>query len=142
MTAKEYLMRAQIAKQHVRALQEELAQLALMRGSITSSIGGEIMGKGGLPHSRVESFVIRLEGKEETLKQGVEEWLAIYDEVEQAIMELVPDQRDRDLLRMRYLAGLTWEQIAEARGKDVRTVQRWHGAALAAFQWKLGPVES
>ena len=42
----------------------------------------------------------------------------------------VEDPTRRLLLEYRYIHGLTWEQVAERMGYDLRWVHRLHGKAL------------
>jgi len=49
-------------------------------------------------------------------------------EIEHAIEALAP--RDRHLVRLHYIDGLTWEQVAVEMGYSWRQVHRIHGDAL------------
>lgn len=46
----------------------------------------------------------------------------------------VPDGRLRELLRLRYIEGLTWEKIAVGLNYSFRQVTRMHGEALTAIK--------
>lgn len=45
----------------------------------------------------------------------------------------VEDSQSRRLLRLRYVMGLKWEQVAEHMMLDLRWVHRLHGKALKEF---------
>lgn len=48
-----------------------------------------------------------------------------------AAIDTVPDARFRELLRLRYIEGMTWGRLAVAMGyDDLRWVYRMHGRAL------------
>lgn len=133
MRAKEYLMRVRASKMHMEALRLELEQMRETIGDVAAGIGGDIRGKGGKPGSRVESTLIRIETLEEKLQAELDTWSTAYQEAD-ALIDQMEDICDRELLRMRYLTGLTWEAIAEVIGRDVRTAKRWHGKALLALE--------
>ena len=47
-----------------------------------------------------------------------------------AAIDALPDPRLRELLRLRYIEGLTWERIAEKMGLSRQWVWKLHGNAL------------
>lgn len=48
----------------------------------------------------------------------------------EAAIDALPDGRQRLLLRLRYIDGRTWEQIAVRMGYSFRQILRMHGTAL------------
>lgn len=50
--------------------------------------------------------------------------------VADAIEELVPSDKQRDLLEAKYLSGMTWEEIAWSKHYAYRWVMRLHKQAL------------
>ena len=54
--------------------------------------------------------------------------------VADAIEELVPSDKQRDLLEAKYLAGMTWEEIAWSKHYAYRWVMRLHKQALIAMK--------
>ncbi len=69
----------------------------------------------------------------------------IYDEIEHLkivrrdILEKIYGMeklRDQEVLRMRYVNHLTFEQIATEYGKTRRQITNWHGYALENFRKK------
>ena len=46
------------------------------------------------------------------------------------VIETVPSRRSRLVLRMRYILGMTWDDIAGSLQSDVETVLYWHGEGL------------
>jgi DNA-directed RNA polymerase specialized sigma24 family protein len=67
---------------------------------------------------------------------------AVQREVSAAIARL-PDPRVRAMMEMRYLSGLTWEEIAEALFSSPRAALRMHQRALRQISLLLpiGPAE-
>lgn len=59
------------------------------------------------------------------------------------IMDERPDEaeREREILRLRYIDGLSWRQIARSIPCDIRTATRAEARALDKFA-PLGPIES
>ena len=49
-------------------------------------------------------------------------------------IDALADERYRQVLRMRYIDGLGWEEIAERVGYTKRQITNIHGAALAAIK--------
>lgn len=47
-----------------------------------------------------------------------------------AAIDTVPDARLRELLRLRYIEGMTWERVAVQMGYSYMQVCRLHGKAL------------
>jgi len=47
-----------------------------------------------------------------------------------AAIDTVPDTRLRELLRLRYIEGMTWERVAVQMGYSYMQVCRLHGKAL------------
>jgi DNA-directed RNA polymerase specialized sigma24 family protein len=87
---------------------------------------------GNNPGSALENSVIRLSTLRDQYKQKVETIAAELDEIEKAIAELQP--RERQLIRLYYVEGLTWEQVAVVMGYSWRQVHRIHGDALRQLE--------
>ena len=56
-----------------------------------------------------------------------------YEQISEAI-EVMENETEKELLRLRYLQSYDWDDIAEHFGYVVRTVYRIHGSALYHFQ--------
>ena len=139
MNAKEFLMQAVWADRHVQTCINELELLRMQRGNIGGQLGGDgVHAPGGLPHSRVEDLALRIVGMEDKLLAEAEKWQATYEQV-RGVIDQVQVLNQRDLLMRRYLCGQRWEDIREALSTerfqpDLRTIHRWHGAALESVQ--------
>ena len=79
------------------------------------------------------------------------DYMAKYDEIEQAIIkaryrrisafqwvrdsiEALEDDREKELLTLRYLRGMKWEEIAVNMGYSWRKIHYLHGEALEHFE--------
>ena len=87
-------------------------------------------GSGAL--SPTENLALRHMELEAKYKEAVEKLTAQMVEIEDAIQVLEP--RERTIIRLHYLQGLTWEQVAVETGYTWRHVQRLHGKALERLQ--------
>lgn len=145
MTGKEYFMRVLEAERRMRSLKAQRAHLLdLATGNAAFSTGGVRAHSGG--HSKIELAVVQLVDKEQQIAGQIERYIALVQEAERVINSL-EDARYRQVLTLRYLAGMRWEKIAAEMGyTDLRFVFRLHGRALLAAENKLtieshkGPV--
>ena len=126
MTAKEFLRRARSVDRCVDEAQERLDRIrerleAGRRSTIT-----------GMPRGGSSDWTLtadRLIDLEQTVNARTRElvrWkLAAIDAIER-----LEDLRHVELLKLYYIDGYTWEQVAQAMGLDLRWVYRLHGKAL------------
>ena len=52
----------------------------------------------------------------------------------QDVIEAVPDMEEQRLLRLRYINGMKWEEVADAMGYSVQHIFRLHGDALISAE--------
>lgn len=90
------------------------------------------MPRGGEP-AGLETYIDALSRKEIQLEAKRADMIRAFDRVETAIMKMSPGAQ-RDILLYRYIAGLTWEQMAQKMGYTVRRLTQLHGYALANFR--------
>ena len=88
----------------------------------------------GMPHGsgtvdRLGNIVVRWDELQRKIDKKINALLALHDRIETAIEELPAD--DRVLVRMKYIDGLTWEQISVEMGFSWRHLHRRHGKILA-----------
>ena len=126
MTAKEYLSRA-------RGIEDEIRQLERMRRAAYERATGctapiNLAPAHGAGSDNTASYV-HYDG---LLRRKIEELHAVKAEIENTIGK-VENRGYRELLRARYLEGMTWEQIAVDRNCSYQNiVQFLHPKALAA----------
>lgn len=117
-------------RDHLVTLVEELEVIIYGPKGVTLSTTPS--GGTNNPGSALENSVIRLSTLRDQYKQKVETIATELDEIEKAIAELQP--RERQLIRLYYVEGLTWEQVAVVMGYSWRQVHRIHGDALRQLE--------
>lgn len=128
---KEFLWSYQRAKRDVARLETQLEELRL------NQLGPKAITYDGMPHG--------------TELGDLSDYMAKYDEIEQAIIkaryrrisafqwvrdsiEALEDDREKELLTLRYLRGMKWEEIAVNMGYSRRKIHYLHGEALEHFE--------
>ena len=79
------------------------------------------------------SLEFNIAQREEELKQEVADFNDKCNEIEQAI-QTVPEIFLQTILRFYYINGLTWEEVADETGYDVRHIRRLRDEALDTLQ--------
>lgn len=126
MTAKEFLRRARTVDRRVDEAQERVDRLrARLEAGRLSRVTGMPRG-GGADWTETADRLIELE---KVVNARTREWvrwkLAAIDAI-----RAVEEPRLAEVLELYYIDGMTWEQVAQRMGVDVRTVYRLHGRAL------------
>ena len=119
---------------YLRAVREwerlcaEAARMRAVGTRINNAFGG--IPAGDAARSKVEAALV-----------GVSEVLAAADAAKTniearraeicAVIDRLPDERHRIILRLRYLNGYRWEDVAERAGYTTRQVYNLHRAAVA-----------
>lgn len=124
---KRWLLQYRFAIREERRLGLELEQWRARATGCTAHYGADQVGGGD--GRKVEHAAERIAGVVEELERQQAECARLRLTISKAIAS-VPDGRLRELLRLRYVDGLTWEQIAEEMNYGRRQVTRLHGDAL------------
>ena len=128
---KEFLWSYQRAKRDVARLEAQLEELRL------SQLGPKAIAYDGMP--------------QRTELGDLSDYMAKYDEIEQAIVkaryqrieasqrvrdsiEALEDDREKELLTLRYLKGVKWEEIAVKMGYSWQHIHKIHARALGNFK--------
>ena len=124
---KEYLQRYRTAEREEARLCREIGRWRSRAEKMTAGYGPSPTGGGdgrSLEHTmeHIDELTRRLIRQRDAL-------VALRVQTGAAI-DAVPDPRLRELLRLRYIEGMTFEQIAVTMGYCWRQVVRLHGAAL------------
>lgn len=138
MTPKEYLSRYRNLGQSIDAKRMQIVQLREQAVQITRAVSPDRV-QGGGERDRVSAAAARIVDAVRDLEGQIADRENARKEIEEAIGK-VEDGALRVLLEYRYLAGLTWEQIAETLSYDYRWVLRLHSRALQAIESHLPPV--
>ena len=121
-----YLRRYREGEQEIRQLERELEVWRSRAEKITPG-GGE--GGGGGRSDRIQSAVGMLVELQEKLADQLAALARMREEIVREI-DRVEELRLRQILRMRYIDGMKWEEIAVAQRIDYRWLLRLHGRAL------------
>ena len=108
-------------------LKQEVVRWRSRAESITAQYGPRAGGGGG--GRSLESTVASMDQLMERLIRQQAELVAQRNKIETAISD-VPEPRLRELLRLRYVDGMTWEQISVHLHYSYMQVCRLHGKAL------------
>lgn len=131
MTAKEYLKSYRDVQREIKDLDYRMAQLRL-KYTAPSAIEYSDMPKAHNTEHDLSEYVAKMDEMTDymiskyTRLRGIE--VDIY-----LRLDKMEKQDERELLRLRYIDGMTWEKIADRLGFDVRHIHRIHGRALQHF---------
>lgn len=130
MTAKEYLNRYRLLNAEITAKREqansirELAEtVSHFSDGVGGNGGGDKVGRNAAKLVDLENEIIAETNKLVELKREIESTIAVID-----------DPTLRQLLILKYINGLTWEQVAERLNKSWRHTMRLHKIALKNFE--------
>jgi len=89
-----------------------------------------------MPHgtnvSDLSDYIVRVEAEIEKLKAERLEKIKLYAEIEGQI-RAIGDDNEQDVMRLRYLTGLSWEHVAVEMGYSWQWVHKIHASALRNF---------
>ncbi len=131
MTAKEYLLQYRVVQREIEDLDYRMAQLRL-KYAAPSAINYSDMPKAHNTEHDLSDYVAKMDEMTDymiskyTRLRGVE--VDIY-----LRLDRMENQDERELLRYRYIDGLTWVQIADRLHTVERNVYFIHGRALRNF---------
>lgn len=132
MTAKEYLLRYRTVKREIEDIDMRMAQLRL-KYAAPSAIDYSDMPKAHNSEHDLSDYIAKMDELTDyliskyTRLRGIE--VDIYMRVDR-----MENQQERELLRYRYIDGMTWADIAEKMNTSERNVYFIHGRALRNFK--------
>jgi DNA-directed RNA polymerase specialized sigma subunit len=131
MTAKEYLLQYQHIQREIEDIDRRMAQVRL-KYAAPSAINYSDMPKAHNSNHDLSDYVAKMDELTDymiskyTRLRGIE--IDIYMRVDR-----MENQQERELLRYRYIDGMTWTQVADAMLTTERNVYFIHGRALQHF---------
>ena len=131
MTAKEYLLQYQHIQREIEDIDRRMAQVRL-KYAAPSAINYSDMPKAHNSNHDLSDYVAKMDELTDymiskyTRLRGIE--IDIYMRVDR-----MENQQERELLRYRYIDGMTWTQVADAMLTTERNVYFIHGRALKHF---------
>lgn len=128
---KAYLRRYIEAKRMQEVLEREIDELRLDR-MIPGSPAQD-----GMPHGSgggdLSGYVARLDELDRKLREQLERKIQLRAEITEKI-DAMPNETESLLLRLRYIHGLKWEEVAVKMDYSWRAVHKIHSKALEHFK--------
>ena len=130
MWAREFFRQVLAAEKEIKVIRERQAHyMELATGGAGMGMARRVKGN---HHSQVETAALSLAELSRDMEAREKEYAALIQKAEGLIARL-DRPRQRQVLELRYLCGLSWEDVAEKMGyTDVRSAYRVHGWALLA----------
>ena len=131
MTAKEYLHQYRNIQREIEDIDRRMAQIRL-KYAAPSAINYSDMPKAHNSEHDLSDYIVKMDELTDymiskyTRLRGIE--VDIYKRVDR-----MENQKERELLRYRYIDGMTWTEIADALDTTERNVYFIHGRALRHF---------
>lgn len=133
MTAKEYLMQL---RRMDRMINLNLERLGYWR-DLSTRVSGCRYEQNCNPNRPTEApFIKPLEkimGLEEKMAGELEKFISFREHLT-ALISRIPDFDEREVMEMRYIDNLRWEDIADRCGYSQRWIYKLHGRGLRAFE--------
>ena len=133
MTVKQWLSRARICDREIKVLQTAVDRERDRVTSLTASLDGAAVSGSPDPHKFDKYAELSAD-----LMARIRELYDLKAEVEAGVMRL-PAGTLREILLLRYVSVMTWEQIAVTMDLSYRHVCRLHGDALEEIK-KILPM--
>lgn len=131
---KEYLRQYIILKRREKELEDEIESI---RSRYTGkAITYSDMPKASSNQSDLSDYAVEVDELLRTLECRQAESVRVYKSIESSI-EQMQDDREKELLRLKYLLDLTWPEVADRMGYSMdseRWVRTMHDKALEHFQ--------
>ena len=131
MTAKEYLSQAAVLKRRIKQLEDRIEELRTEVSSPKAIRYDKDMVQSSPRSDVLASYMIRLEREKSKLLKAKDNYLDLYAEIRQRIIQVMPGIY-ADVLYMRYLEQKTLVQIADELNYSYEWICKLHGRALLA----------
>lgn len=128
MEAKAYLEKARNINLQIDSKLEQVYALRQLATKASSALSPVPPSGTPNPH-RLEETIARMMDMEHEVDEAIDGLVELKADIMKAISR-VPDDRERVVLELRYLAFRDWAAIAETLGLHVRQVYRLHEDAL------------
>lgn len=127
---KEYLKSYQKAVKREQEILEEIQRLRLDK--MFPSVVNDGMPRGS-SQSDLSDYAVILDDQIQLLKKERLEKVIIYRNIEEKIRKM-QNEDERRVLRLRYIKGMKWEEVAVEMGYSWKQVHRYHSDALINFK--------
>ena len=141
MRAKDYFRRVMAAETELKLIRAKIRHYEDIGFSITSGSMDSPVVSHSRGSSRVEAAAMGIFDATRALQEQEKEYVYIIQQAE-SIVAQIEQEKYRQILTLRYLAGWTWRSISdELRYEDSKSVYKAHGYALAEAQKILNKRE-
>lgn len=127
---KEYLKSYRRAIKREQDILDEIQRLRLDK--MFPSVVNDGMPHGS-SHSDLSDYVAILDEQIELLKKERLEKVRYYQKIERQIRQM-ENEDEQEVLRLRYILGLKWEEVAVKMGYSWKQTHRIHSSALQNFK--------
>lgn len=127
---KEYLKSYRRAIKREQDILDEIQRLRLDK--MFPSVVNDGMPHGS-SHSDLSDYVAILDEQIELLKKERLEKVRCYQKIERQIRQM-ENEDEQEVLRLRYILGMKWEEVAVKMGYSWRQIHRIHSSALLNFE--------
>ena len=127
MTKKEFLNQYLNAEKEIGIKLDQIARLRELSTKITQTLTPDKVKSNS--ENRLESSVSKIVDIEREIGASIDQLERTRLQVE-SVINSFPNVNQRNVLRLRYISGMKWEQIAVKLNYDYRWVLRLHGKAL------------
>ena len=129
---KRWLIRYRDIDDEIDELLDERRRWMEVATKITAT-GGDGMPGGGSERGALENAAIKCADISAQIDSKISEMVMVRREIRKSISH-VRDHRYRRLLRLHYISGMTFEEVADKMHYTVRWILKMHGQALAAVR--------
>ena len=127
LTKKEFLNQYLNVEKEIGIKLDQIARLRELSTKITQTLTPDKVKSNS--ENRLESSVSKIVDIEREIGASIDQLERTRLQVE-SVINSVPNVNQRNVLRLRYISGMKWEQIAVKLNYDYRWVLRLHGKAL------------
>lgn len=131
-------MRTQTYFRKVQLADERIAEAICEVGKLRQTIQLLENNKEAPLGSRLETVLEKLWLMEDDLCNEIDSLILFKGQMRQVI-DTTGTVRERLVLRMRYILGMSWEDIAEKLHSDVSSVRDWHSRGLRNVMLPANP---
>ena len=131
MNAKEYLSQAIQLEREIKSQLEHLSVLRTLAAKATATVS-DMPGSPTRNTCKMEDAIMKIIEQEELIDAEIDR-LVDCKKAMQLSIERVENPEYRQVLRMRYLAFKSWNEVAAVMHYNVRHVYRIHKEALKSF---------
>ena len=131
MTAKEYLQQYRHIQREIEDIDRRMAQIRL-KYAAPSAINYSDMPKAHNSEHDLSDYIVKMDELTNYMISKYTRLRSIEVDIYMRV-DRMENQKERELLRYRYIDGMTWTEIADALDTTERNVYFIHGRALRHF---------